>query len=150
MNDKLVEISKLMREQGNRSTQYPLFVIQSLKKHYVGRDGDYTGVSRIEDVDIASLCESCSFLSEEGTELPENCDDCDSEGFCYFREEYEIDNNAGVFLTEKACEEHIEANSYHYNSPKSYVISAWRNAEMVSVMHYLLSLTEGEIPSHYR
>lgn len=150
MNNKLVEISELMRTQGNRATQYPLFVVQSLKKRLVGYDGDYNCRERIEDVDIASLCESCSVLSEEGIELPENCDACDSDCFCYFREEYEIDDRAGVFFTEKACEEHIEANSYHYNSPRSFVISAWRNDEMVSVMQYLLSLTDGEIPSHYR
>lgn len=39
------------------------------------------------------------------------------------------DNN-GIFLTEKAANEHIKLNGYHYNNPRTYVRYFWRCPEI--------------------
>ena len=36
----------------------------------------------------------------------------------------------GIFLTEKAANEHILLNNYHYHNPRTYVKHFWRNYEM--------------------
>lgn len=145
----LKETSKLMREQSNRHTQYPLFVLYSTKKIHVSPVDDYDGAQRVDEIQECDLCQACKDEYDEGTELTEYCDMCDDEAFDYFKEVRGMNDMAGVFLTEKACEDHIAQNSYHYKEPKSFVISAWRNPEMVAVMQSILSLT-GDIPSHYK
>jgi hypothetical protein len=47
-----------------------------------------------------------------------------------------------AFFTEKACEEHIRLNSYHYADPHSYVSHAFRNPEMELVQKFLINLTK--------
>ena len=148
MNEQLKETSRLMREQGNRSTQYPLFVIHSLKRTYVSYSDDHEHTERNEDEDFDMMCGDCQKLYDNGEDLPDSCEHCDVSAFNYYNEAYEIDDRGGVFFTEKACKDHIEANEYHYNKPRTYVISAWRNPEIVVFMQNLLLLT-GEIPSHY-
>lgn len=36
----------------------------------------------------------------------------------------------GIFLTEKAANDHIRLNNYHYHNPRTYVKYFWRNPEM--------------------
>ena len=46
------------------------------------------------------------------------------------------------FLTEKACKEHIEQNSYHFREPDTYGIHLTRNSEMeqlIKIVHKLAS-----------
>ena len=43
--------------------------------------------------------------------------------------EQEIDENT-MFLTLRECKEHIEANSYHYNKPHPYAMTAWRSPQV--------------------
>lgn len=34
------------------------------------------------------------------------------------------------FLTRRECQEHIERNSYHYNKPHPYAMTAWRSPQV--------------------
>lgn len=146
--DKLIEIGVKMNTQDNRSTAYPLFVIQSLNKVY-SENGCES--ERNEDIDDNELCKSCKELYDNEKDLPEQCEECDSCGFHWFDNEYEFDLRAGVFFTEQACEEHIKANDYHYTKPRSYAIGAWRNEEMQEVMRIISSLgsKDGKVTNPY-
>lgn len=155
--DPINEIGKKMREQSNRMTQYPLFVIHDKKRVYHVNSSEADGKERREEENFGwddmrdFICGSCEALFDDDKELPEDCDSCDDGAFIYFKEYDEIDDSAGVFITEESCESHIEENRHHYDEPKSFVISAWRNPEMVLIMQTILRMTgDGEIPSHYK
>lgn len=144
----LKEIGKEMNSQDNRSTGYPLFVIQTENKIYNENGCDS---ERKEDIDRDELCESCNELYSKDEDLPEECSDCDSNGFHWFELEYQFDLRAGVFFTEKACQEHLDYNDYHYNKPRIYAVGAWRNSEMQKVMQILSSLgsEDGKVTMPY-
>jgi hypothetical protein len=179
----LIDISKRMREQSNRSTQYPLFVVQEfLEIDRASGCGEYTKyVSYDSDIELTQeqyeaieACQEYSTveeLEENGHDWVEyetilkeiglSLDDTSTINLSEFRSiDYDIDwvisGRAGVFFTEEACEEHIRLNHYHYTKPRSYVISAWRNPEMVEVMKTILDATAVpdmariDLPSHYR
>lgn len=150
-DNDLVEISKLMRTQHNRHTQRPLWVIQEVVRVQVSRENDYDVKERLDpDWGDFAMCEECEKIAENGGEIPQDCDECPDSSFLFYKEEYQTAyQSAGVFFTEKACEEHIEEFSYRFNKPRSYVTSAYNNDEMAAVMHYILSLTDGGIPSCY-
>lgn len=165
----LEETSREMRTQSNRHTQNPLFVVQEEIESrdaegwadrvvYVSNaGGDHTEISE-ETYDVLedSKCDPESYTKEQiDSALEEACLE-DLKDFDRYEWErlgisvkWEISDRAGFFFTEKACEEHIAQNSYHYNKPRSYVISAWRNPEMVAVMQSILKLTGDDIPNYY-
>ena len=152
MLSALKGIGKEMNKQDNRATHFPLFVIQVDRWHWVSPDMDYDEIERKEEQDGSGLCKKCEKLFDNEKELPMECDDChwqDRDNFEHYKVEQEFDLNAGVFLTAKACDEHIRANSYHYKNPKSYGISAWRNYEMQAVMRYLSLLAGDKIAMPY-
>jgi len=150
--DDLKTIGMSMAEQDNRGTQYPLFVIQVDYKDYALEGGDWDEKER-KDHDLINerdLCGKCAKLWEK-SELPEECWEwgCE-ESFDYFTVKTKFDLEAGVFFTEEACHQHIEENKHHYDNPTSYVVSAWRNPEMVAVMQTIIKSAQREVPSHYK
>jgi hypothetical protein len=146
---ELKELGAKMNAQDCRATQYPMFVVQEEVKHY-GADGTNDESERDEDAADELLCDSCVKLREKDEDMPEQCDDCLSDAFHWFRYEWEFNLMAGVFLTAEACDEHIRMNEYHYRKPRSYGISAWRNYEMIGLMQHLSSLaTEDGRPVHF-
>jgi len=147
----LKDIGNKLNTQDNRSTAFPLFVVQSLKKQYVDRSWDWEHAERKEDWNSGDLCNKCQLKELHGKNLPKYCEDCDADLFVYYNEEYEFDLQAGVFLTEHACKEHIKYNGYHYHRPRIYAISAWRNDEMQSIMKILsvLASKDGKVSQAY-
>lgn len=132
----------------NRATQFPLFVVQVDKKAY--GDSSWCNEAERKEESDGEMCKSCKEKEENNEEVPDYCDDCDSDCFVWFNWEEEFDLQAGVFLTDDACNQHIKTNSYHYTNPRSYAISAWRNWEMQGLFKLLFELAGKEIPSHYR
>ena len=64
----------------------------------------------------------------------------------YRKVNYEYENvYTNSFLTEKACKQHIKANSYHYNNPQDYLTHAFRNPELEKVIEFILSLTDNKL-----
>jgi hypothetical protein len=49
---------------------------------------------------------------------------------------------SNAFLTEKACKQHIEANSHHYTEPRDFLTYAFRNPELKKVFEFLSGLTQ--------
>lgn len=149
--DSLEFIKKLaeeMKSQDNRLTAFPIFVIQVDKKVY-GDRSFCDEAERKEDSD-GSLCKECEKLQKENEELPNYCSDCDPECFVWYKIEEEFDLQAGVFLTAKACEEHIKMNDYHYSHPRSYAIGLWRNPEMEKLVKIIFEIAGIEVPMAYK
>lgn len=65
----------------------------------------------------------------------------DNTGYDYFNIVYYKDEERIVqdtmFLTKRECEEHIQANSYHYKNPHSYAMTAWRSPQVARLFKIL-------------
>lgn len=149
---------ELMAAQNNRSTQYPLYAIQVEKRVYMPHSymWDYDGKERLDtdyqEVDEKNLCDKCAKKYRDGgnyDELPDNCEDCDPDAFNWYKLEHVIDTMPGVFFTLENCQEHIDDNKHHYSNPQIYVISAWRNPEIQSLMRQTINIGGREVPGHY-
>lgn len=145
----LLELSKKMNSQDNRATQFPMFVIKQKVKVY-GREECCDELERKEEQDDDEMCETCSEKYEEGTDLLDNCQDCDPRCFIEFNWEDETVEDAGSFFTAEAAQDHIDRNAYHYNKPFTYGIPSWRNPEMQIVLKIISSLETGEARSCYK
>lgn len=141
-------LTEKMKDQDNRATAFPLFVIQVDKKEYcndelaekIERKGESYG----------NFCSDCQEKMDNAEEIPEYCERCDPSCFIGYRIIQDFDLTAGVFLTAEACEEHIRLNHYHYINPKSFAVSSWRNPEIQTVIQLLFKLLAKEIPMPYR
>jgi hypothetical protein len=80
----------------------------------------------------------------------------DSSDLQSFLDEYDEDNYSvgeyrireeiapnTMFLTLRECKEHIKANSYHYNKPHPYAMTAWRSPQ-VQRLYEILENTDWE------
>ena len=73
---------------------------------------------------------------------------CDRMGFdniyCddiyYVTEEDHISQFSGAFLTKRACKQHIEANKHHYDRPRTYANTAYRNFELARLLKILKTM----------
>lgn len=136
------EIKNELLTQDNRWTSWPIYIVVEDKKIYGVDSGGSDGRERKEDYDDP-LCESCEALAEgNGPDYPDECEDCPSDAFVYYRIEHDVPNLYGAFfLTAKACEEHLAANRHHYNSTAhSYAISACHNDELQKIIGHIKSL----------
>lgn len=152
-----------MLTQSNRSTQYPLFVVQVDEKRYVNYldDWEHKERSNYDGVDMAdyrkTLCARCRNRYDEKGEVPEKClseningaSECDDEAYFYYNIVDAFDLMAGAFFTAKACDDHIKENHYHYNNGRSYGVGAWRNPEMQAVMRTIIKVDGAEVPNYY-
>ena len=68
----------------------------------------------------------------------------ESEDFTLYNEEPRTRYSNG-FFTEKACQEHIARNNYHYHNASACLIDAFRNPEMETVSKFLCEISGGEI-----
>ena len=150
--EALAEISRNMNAQDNRCTAYPiLFQIQTNEQKAApegcGEPGWYSDGTVLETEEeitdaifdykdeeltkdaIRSLSELArdEMMEEAGWE----------KGYYIYEHKYQ-----NAFFTEKACEEHIRLNHYHYAEPKSYVDHAFRNPEMEIIQNFLINLTK--------
>jgi len=141
INKAMINISKEMNIQDNRCTDYPLFVVMVDEEHWCN-EGIADKHKRIEETDPELLCEDCLAKYHEDDELPDFCEECDPDAFVWYRIVDHIDLNPGVFFTAKACQEHIDANKYHYNNPRVYGIGCWRNEEMRGVIDFMRGISK--------
>ena len=153
----LPEIGRRLATQNNLSTQYPLWVVAVDKKVFMPHSymWDYDGKERkdedIQDVNISDYCDRCRALYDDDLldDIPEDCDECDPDMFNWYMLEEDYDLNPGAFLTQAACQDHINQNHYHYKNPRPFAWSAWRNPEMIAVMQHLIKESGEEVPNHY-
>lgn len=55
--------------------------------------------------------------------------------------------NHNVFLTEKACRQHLDQNRHHFTDPSDYVRHAFRNPEMEGVVAALRAIAKATAQS---
>lgn len=153
----LLDLSRKMKKQNNRATQFPMFVIKQKVKVY-GDSSWCSEVERKEEFDLedyngnSNLCEKCEKIYEEQgafSELPDYCEECDSDIYVWFNWEDETVEDCGSFFLAEEAQKHIDANDYHYHKPFVYGIPSWRNYDTQRVLTILAGL-EGEVPNYYR
>ena len=148
-NEETNFIKKLANEiakQDNRGTQNVGFMVQEDYLDYV-ENWEYK--ERVEDIKINALCDACSASYLANDDIPDLCDKCDDDCFIFYNKTTRLNDKAWVFLTEKACDEHIANNDYHYNNPRSYWIHFWRNQEMVNLVNVVFKLWWVERPHNW-
>ena len=154
--EEILELSKEMNKQNNRSTALPLYIVVGDEKRY-GDSSYCDNKERTEEPNEEDLCEDCLQLLNsddyEGT-LPEDCDDCMSEAFHWYKiEEHVPQMQHGVFLTGEACDEYIKRRSYEMQpNACSYGISSYWSYDMTKALKFLSSLTtpDGEPSNNYK
>lgn len=142
--DFLKELSKEMNTQDKRYTSHVMFMVYDEVKVYCGDWGNET--ERKDEIEESYLCEECLKKYENDGDLPDHCDECDSDLYVQFNWELQPCDEDGVFFTAKECDEYIEDRRYNFNKPCSYGISMYRSCEMRRVMNIIskLTLEEGQ------
>lgn len=131
----LVDIGKEMNVQDEAMTRLPLWMVSDMVRR-TSVIGGHDGRERRE-FEATDMCHKCHLRYLDNKELDDDCEECDEELFWHYSEERETLDNAGCFFTMKACQAHIDQNSYHYRDPKPFAVSVWRNPEMEMVMRFL-------------
>ena len=151
MYNSLIELSKEVKTQHNGGLATPyIFQIKTMEevcdnngdKYWLSDD---TLISTEEDIRYAIF--EWKEWDEDNLEDVEKYDNLDEyeiddimqENYTevYLSEEARYEN---AFLTRKACQEHINKNSYHYRKPTAYQNTAFRNNEMELIFNFLKQL----------
>jgi hypothetical protein len=104
---------------------------------------DYLDREFIELIDFPELRAEDFDIDEEREEFNLFIESHSDMDIIYYDEELEASkNDINVFFTRKAYDKHIEANSYHYNKPKSYLKGLFRNPEMEGVLDIVHTLAQ--------
>jgi hypothetical protein len=134
-------IKNLVREietQDNRSTRLPIFyVIKETTREY-GIEDDYSndGFEWEKDGESYTWKQVVDFVCEELELLPDEIGETDAE-YCGFKKVFyrNIERYSdNFFFTEKAAKEHLRINGHNLTKPQDYVIHAFRNDEIESVI----------------
>lgn len=135
--------------QDNRSTRYPiLYVIREKVKEYgiapgYGEDG-HEWVKDSESYEWEDVVETIREIFQDNErEVTE--DDAEDYGFCkvYYRYAYRYSDN--FFFTEKAAQQHLHINGHNLTNPQDYVIHAFRNEEIESVIEVMKEIAKAEV-----
>lgn len=137
---ELLEVSKEMNVQDNCGTRLPIWVVYEDVCIYDTNRSTFEHIRRVEETEDI-MCKSCSEKFVDGT-APDDCYECDPDCFVSYKIERQPNLNAGFFFTQKACQEHIDQNHYHYNNPAPYAEGVWRNPELELVIAYLKDFEE--------
>ena len=145
-NNFLKQLATEIANQDNRATQNIGFMVEEDYKDY---QQHWSFKERVEDFDIDDICDSCSTHYHLYDNIPALCNECDDDCFTYYNKTSRLNHKAWVFLTNKACNEHIANNSHHYNNPRSFWVHFWRNQEMINLVNIIFKLWWIEKPSHW-
>lgn len=150
MYDFLINISKELNTQDNRATAKPYFFQVQVKEQIAVPEGcgneawHYDGslietdeeinqaIAEYKEIDVSEVQEMDEYEKEEILEKAG-----------YNKVNYDYKHNyENCFLTEKACEKHIEINRHNYKNPHSYLNHAYRNSEMEKLFEFLGGLAK--------
>jgi hypothetical protein len=149
--DKITRTGKELARQGNLGTAWPIWYVTEVIRHVVPSDRA-DGKERI-DLDLVAIddfCRGCMTLYGKGEALPDDCDGCPKDMFFYYEEKREYASYGSCFfLTQKACQQYIDENNYHFNKPLPYAASAFRNDEIQPVIQALILAAGEKIPSNH-
>jgi len=151
MKEIPAEIKLIVEEMSVQGNHFPLYMVQEDLRLYVGYDGDWTHTERMRSdvVKEKYLCTKCKRFKAKDEELPKDCGKCKPEAFYHYKIMEFNNSRAGVFLTEKACQEHIDRSQYFYNNPRPCGVRIWRNPETQRVTKFLFEAAGISVPPHY-
>lgn len=133
---ELKAISENLKNQDNRATEIPIFLVQK-KRRYYGCDasGDYV------------------WLDGEGEEADEiKSEELDEQSIQDFKEPegwtkvgyYDAWEFVTSCFTEQGCKDYLEVNGHNLGETRIYVESGWRNREWQTVRNWLMNPTPTE------
>lgn len=132
----LKEIGKLIREQDNRITDCPLFIVQEKIRDY-GWDSQYCDDYKWLDRDN----EHSEASETRGRRLDALYDDGrDVEPYekAYYRDRWEF---VTACFTEQGCKDFLKRDGHNHNECRIYAAGSYRNEEFRAVREYLKGLT---------
>lgn len=150
--DALIATGKELATQNNLGTAWPIWYVTEIKKiQRPEGEGDHKERKDTDSLDETDLCFKCVDLWREDNELPDDCDNWGCrDSFWWYDEEREFASyGSEFFLTQKACQEYIDANRYHFNEPRPYAGSAFRNHEIQPIIQALILAAGEEVPSNH-
>lgn len=149
--EQLIATGKELAKQDNLHTSWPIWYVTEIKK--VQRpEGEGEFYERIDQdfIEPDDVCKECLDKWEDG-ELPDECDDwhCRGTFWWYDKERQFASYGSEFFLTQKACQEYIDANAYHFSDPKPYAGSAFRNDEIQPIIQALILAAGEQVPTNH-
>lgn len=134
---ELATLGQRLREQNNRATAHPLFVVQEKVRVY-GFDPAYC-----DNVVWLDNCnDSCEATPEEHAKLEAGYQGTGIEPECWTRTGYHDEwRFVTVCLTEEGAKAYLAANGHNLRrETRIYAESAFRNAEMIALREHLMAL----------
>lgn len=152
---QLNKIGKEMVKQSNRGTQSVMFIIQEEQTRPGNEDYDeidhfayrFCEEHSTEDWGEGEVIEGKEDDPSIDKQVLHDCFLCDN--IPMVKEYVDRVRTVGTFFTEKAAQDHLDENHYHYGKTRIYGISSWRNPEMQSVQKHLIDLAEEKVPNYY-
>lgn len=149
LHDQLMELSRNINSQDNRSTAMPYFFQIRTKEKIAVPEGCGTECWAYDGSTIETEEEITGEISEiKQLEIKDVTKDeyereeiLEEAGWRKVNYDYE-EKFQNAFLTEKSCKEHIERNRYHYKDPVDYLSHAFRNPDLELIYEFLCGLTE--------
>lgn len=134
MSKAMVELGELIRTQDDsHMTADPLFCVFGIERIYTDNDpDDYEWLNKdSQEIATGAAHERLEADFDDSSEIPE--------GWCRIGF---IERNTFVTacLTRKGAERYLTVNGHNLNKPHIYVMSLFRNEEMLAVRNHLISL----------
>lgn len=150
--DQIIAIGKELAHQNNLATAWPIWYVMEEKRVYTSEDRAEFSERKDDDAidPDEDLCPECLALWSI-SECPATCDSwkCSNSMLYYNIERQYASYGSCFFLTQKACQEYIDDNRYHFTNPQPYAGSAHRNYEIQPVIQALILAAGEKVPSNH-
>ena len=141
MDKRLQQIGKLIREQDNRITDQPMFLVQQKVRDY-GYDSahSFDGYEWIRlDDDHREATEHqakrLDLLRKRHREPPKGCEQI------FYKDRWEF---VTACFTEQGCKDFLRINGHNLKEPRIYAEGSYRSEEYRAVRNWLKGLPEPE------
>ena len=132
----ITEIGRLIREQDNRATDAPIFVVEEKRRQY-GLDPSYADDHEIVWLDSENDYEEAT--PEERTWLEKLDDNGEDVPGRWTRTAYKDNwHFVTACFTEQGCKDYITLNGHNHKELRIYAAGSWRNEEWRTVRKFLM------------
>ncbi len=155
----LMNLSKEINTQDNRITADPIFCVYHKvmtpmpegcgEEGWINEEGDLLTEEDIKEIVDEYNEEHKNDMSNKDYEFQDHLKSEEEilEELEYRKVNYEFQDtpvSGQPYFSEKAAQNHIDCNHYHYHKPFTYVESAWRNDEWITIRKIIMDLTQKE------
>ncbi len=134
--DEFYQIGKNLREQDNRYTDQPMFVVFQ-KREIIGSDEHSPSriVWVLDGEEVSELrAKRLEALYHNGLDM---------RGYERYAMQ-EVDEFVTACFTEQGCKDYLQRNGHNLRQPFIYADGSYRNNEYQAVRKWLMSLPEGD------